>query len=763
MSRLLAFLLALALTTLPALTETILVRSGDHPSFSRLVLPMVRPFEWSLGRKGDSYELQVQSPDTNFDLSDVFKLISKSRIRNVVADGPSVLKITVAENVHASAFKLATGALVIDVKDGTPPLDSTFERDLNEKTPIPAARSYPVPERRDPELAFYWRDAFEEPQKAPPPPQTAAAPKIQPLDMKLPDPRVATAEEELLKQLGRAASQGLLKVDPANPPHAENHVDTPQEALPKSAPIARDHLAITSQTAVDRDTSGWLQQSSMTQDGDSCLEAALLNLSDWVDDTPPSEQISSFRRGLLGEFDKPDPDKVLALARLYIALGFGDEAVALLDAMGSRGEATDVLRILAQVIDERSVDPTAGIMRMADCDTPAALWAVLANNDLEKSMTVDFGAVQRAFSALPLSMRQHLGPRLAEKMIVLGAADVARSIQGAISRAPGDHEMAVNLIDARIDMATGDAASAEVRLAPVIADDGVLATDALLLAIDARLELGGAVDAKVIDSVAALAFVHQDAEDGAKIALAHVLAAGSAGRFDEAFRALEDWPIARDHAIRERTIQELFRQIADAPNDEIFLKVFFARRAFVDKTIKNWELRANMAERLIELGFSAPARQISGPNAAHFDRGRLLLARASLLDRDGSAALTHVAGISGVLADRIRGEAFRLLGDHESAKSAFMLAGDQEAAVDEAWRLGDWNTVLMHGTDAQRQAIKNGALRKEIASADGESVDVATDPQLAEDGILARNRALLAESLAARSALSALLAETADK
>jgi len=509
MSRFLAFLLALASTTLPALTETIVVRSGDHPSFSRLVLPMVRPFEWSLGRRGDSYELRVQSPDATFDLSEVFDLISKSRIRDVVAESPSVLKITVAENVHASAFKLATGALVIDVKDGKPPLDSTFERDLNVKTPITAAKSYPVPERRDPELASYWRHAFEEPQKTPPPPAPAlaATPTLQSLDMKLPDPRVATAEEELLKQLGRAASQGLLKVDLADPPHAVNPVDTSPELLPIAPPIARDHLAITSQTSVDRDTSGWLQQSSMTEDGERCLDAALLDLSDWVDDTPPSEQISSLRRGLLEEFDKPNPDKVLALARLYIALGFGDEAAALLEAMGSREEATDVLRILAQVIDERRVDPASGIMYMADCDHPErSLWSVLANNDLEKSMAVDFGAVQRAFSALPPSMRQHLGPRLAEKMILLGAPDVARSIQGAISRAPGDHEMAVNLIDARIDMATGDAASAEVRLAPVIADDGVLATEALLLAIDARLELGGAVDAKVIDSVAALGF-----------------------------------------------------------------------------------------------------------------------------------------------------------------------------------------------------------------------------------------------------------------
>jgi len=192
------------------------------------------------------------------------------------------------------------------------------------------------------------------------------------------------------------------------------------------------------------------------------------------------------------------------------------------------------------------------------------------------------------------------------------------------------------------------------------------------------------------------------------------------------------------------------------------LKVFFARRAFVDKTIENWELRADIAERLLELGFSAAARQISGPNAAHFDRGRLLLARASLLDRDGSAALTHVGGISGALADSIRGEAFRLLGDHKSAKSAFILAGDQEAAIEEAWRLGDWNTVLMHGTDAQREAIKNGVLRTELASADSENIDVAPESNLAEDGILARNRALLSESQAARAAINALLAETAD-
>ena len=51
--------LLLLAAALPAAADTVSVRSGEHPGFSRIALDLGRPANWQLTRTGGSYDLRV--------------------------------------------------------------------------------------------------------------------------------------------------------------------------------------------------------------------------------------------------------------------------------------------------------------------------------------------------------------------------------------------------------------------------------------------------------------------------------------------------------------------------------------------------------------------------------------------------------------------------------------------------------------------------------------------------------------------------------
>lgn len=771
MIRLLAALLLMAS---PVTAESVRIRSGEHDGFSRLVLEIGSPVDWTLRRVGNVYNLRIDRPGIHFDTSRVFSLIPRMRITALEMPDESVLSVRVAGTVHADAFTLEGGAIVLDIRSGPAPADSVFERppDPEFANAISAGAALPgfrARSRVDPSLPVYWRDSAVDPVENSSERRVEVIPPA--IALEFPDPRLAEAETELLQQLGRAAAQGLITIDaaPRQPRRDAVLGGTDDAASPASQALAsaQDHLAITSQTVVDRDSPN-VDRVGLGDNGHDCLPNEIFDLSAWLDGSPPGDQIAALRRQLVGEFDRPSPETVVLLVRLYIALGFGAESVALMDAMGPLPTGTDELRYIAAVIDGRGVDPGSAILTMTGCNTSAALWAVLGGDGLGKPETANFGAIQRSFSALPLALRQHLGPLLVERMIGLGVPDVAHTIREAIARAPGEHGGSINMIDARIDLARGRAADVKQGLAPIISGNGEQALEAMLLSIDARLALGEAVEQVMIDNIAAMAFEHRNSIHGPAAARAHVLAAGSAGRFGEAFTALGAWPEVGSGDLSDHTTRDLFRQLVALRDDATFLEVFFARQRAADVRRLDWTLRADLAQRLLNLGFSVEARRVAGPGAATFDRGRVLLARAALLDRDGPAALAHIGELSGDAADTIRGEAFRLLGDHKSAQASFISAGEMESAVSEAWRGGDWEMVAQAGSEPKRSVVERFAparLQGAPEAAGNPAVGLPGGAQLAapatqDDGPLSRNRAVLAQSQSMRSALMLLLKET---
>ena len=143
--------------------------------------------------------------------------------------------------------------------------------------------------------------------------------------------------------------------------------------------------------------------------------------------------IQNARATLLAEFDQPRPAEVLALSRAYLYAGFGAEAKSTLTSFIIESSDQDIIRDIANIMDSEQVGQSSRLLNQHRCPGPAALWAILAT---QANIPSEFARsdVLSIFSALPIHLRSHLGPRLAEKFLAVGDIDASHAVRNSILR-----------------------------------------------------------------------------------------------------------------------------------------------------------------------------------------------------------------------------------------------------------------------------------------------------------------------------------------
>lgn len=781
----LAGLLALAG---PGAAQQIKVLSGEHDGFSRLVFMLPAGTDWATERVEGGYRLSTGTPQ-RFDLADVFRLIPKTRVRAVTADPDmrSVL-IETGPEVHLETTRLPIGAVVLDIVDGA---DQTPIAAPAEAPPAEAAIAVPPPARSyrpAPRLSYldlYWGGgpAAQPPAQAEAIPEAASAPPADvPQDassrIALPDGRISAAELALIDQLSRAASQGLitmqipqrdltarhdaLKAAEQKAGHSHEHADeTDSEmaaepdaapAVPEAAPatMPEETLALQSETVIDRDMSVTFEAGRLAEAGHSCPPDRDYDLQAWRNEDPPAQQIADARRDLLEEFDKPRVQALEYLAKVYISLGFGAEARALFPSFGLETPAR--LEMLANLVENRPTPPRPEFAAQITCNSKSALWALIALPEPPAKALVNFGAVVRAYAALPPDVRNQIGPALSARLIETGAPDVAETVRSMLARAPVDTRVSLDVIDARIDLSRGESAAATERLDTVARTGTELAAEALALSIETKLAEGMAISQSDVENAGALSFQLSGSPLGGKLARAAILGHGSTGQFDEAFLQFDEWKAPDDAALRARTRNDLMQMVAKVPDDTLFVEAFFRHRADWSPEQLDAPLQVALANRLTEVGFWISARAVIAPETRGTPAGRLALARAALAGNDAAAAYSHVIGLEGEDAAQLRGAALSKLGQHEGAEAAFAEAGDIKAQTEAAWRAGNLSKVADSGSETQRRFIELFA-----------DLDAAQDPPAPAAGPLAAAADLLERSAAEREAFSRLMDDLREK
>ena len=97
-------------------------------------------------------------------------------------------------------------------------------------------------------------------------------------------------------------------------------------------------------------------------------------------------------------------------------------------------------------------------------------------------------SVLAAYAALPLHLRRHLGPKLAQRFLALDDADTAATIRNMIERAPGDPGEELNLLTADMALQPGETETGSAQLSDIANNDGPLAPEAVARLVDLAID-----------------------------------------------------------------------------------------------------------------------------------------------------------------------------------------------------------------------------------------------------------------------------------
>lgn len=737
-----------------AQAQQAVVLSGEHDGFSRLVAPLPRGANWQVTQSGRSVQFQVIGFTDRFDVSDVFQLISRDRVKTISAQ-PDGFSIDLGCDCRVAPFVAQERFVVLDIASPGVDLPVPFIPISEESQAITDA-----PEPKPQEVPIVVSDATQIPTLIPrqvtTPPSAILAPMELPTLARKP---LSDIEQEVLdeiqkrlaREVGTAATRGVLTpiagpLAATGVPQQTGQMDPTETAADIERPDAVEGLINNVRITTSNDVSLLEQEVGERQSlsGFVCPSNAEVDLGSWATETPFHDAMGNARRQLYQEFDKLDTKVALALARIYVHYGFGAEARQVLsldpDLLNSQRLLLDIALIM-----EVGHAPTNSILHsLLDCDTDVALWAMLAREELTIARSIDPSAALLSLNKLPTHLRKFLAPALSRRLLSHGDADAAATALRSLERLPSALPSAAKLEKAKIEIDQGELSAGSATLADVIDDNAVESPEALIALVDARLAANQPIESQTAVLIEAFAKELQGDALGPDLRRAHVLALVKSGQFDRAFNATSELggDSEDDAAVSLRL--KLLHELTKAADDVVFLDRVF------DQSPRDLERlpivqKIELAERLLSLGFAIQANEVvtSIPSRPRNDLRQLLAARIALNLGQPLKVESALSEMDGQEIDILRAQAKEMEGDHAAAFQLFYKSDQTEEANRAAWLSEEWLSLPTENND-----LFGGA---------ASLVDAAIEPSAETEGMLARSTAALEESEQARQTLLNLL------
>ena len=711
-----------------ASAQTIPVRSGEHDSFTRLVLQIPKGVDWSVASRARSANVKLELPGAKFDIGQVFDRIPRSRLLGVTQSGAeSTLTLDLGCDCDVVGFTQSGTLLVVDISDPPKPWSANPDR-LVPTNPKPYRFNLAV-RNRPGEMKTQLNIHTEKPK--PPTPEP-----VVPLDPVSPSVAarqrlavgVNASEQRLLEQIVRATDQGLvtpIATVKTGPSHA------PSTELPHP-----DGTGLSAITVVDRDM-------RLASDGPietECIADGLVALGDWGGSTGFSKQIGKQRSQLFEEFDHLNSHSVETLAKLYLHFGFGAEARRTLLLDSSNGFEQGVLNALAAIVDTKEPAKNNPFSGQQHCKSDVSLWAILAEPNLVRN--ADSDAVVRAFSRLPVHLRAHFGPHLSQIFSNADDLKTATSILRAIDRSGNRPGPGQELASARIELGHGEPESAARKMRDVVATNSEFSPQALVELVEMQWHSRAPVPPDLPELTAAYSAELRRSELGPRLRRAHAISLALAGNFDASFAVLG----TSTNDVSSSALIPLLTLLTENADDVMFLK-HGLWQTNLHKSGLPIDLGDKIARRFLDLGFPEPVFDLlasSGPDPANTNR-RLLRAEAANAVNTPHRALVELLGLAGPEAARLRAVALWDNGDIQLASQALLETDLIEDATRGFW-LGDSPVSKPGDNDTKFGRIAE--VSEQLARALPASSDMTP---------LAHSRTLLADSASARDEIENLL------
>lgn len=574
-----------------------------------------------------------------------------------------------------------------------------------------------------------------------------------------PENRVRETEQVLLEQISRGAAQGLLEADISIPilPNTEDLKSLDQEegqpelvAQLQEVEVApktpESHVII--QTAIDRELLEENIPDPITEQGLRCPKNEMFDIMSWGEDIQAGVDLASYRNRLLGEFDIAQPEAISELAKYYIFLTFGAEASALLNLYEDDLEDVEYLKIMADIMNAGYSPRGSAIAQFIECNSNAAMWAVLAQENLDSRYTINGAAIVSAYSGLPVHLRRFLGPDLITRLIDAGEVDLAYTLRNALLRGEEKKSPSASYVESQLAIDEGNVQLAEENLGELIDRDAEISPEAIHDLVELKILQERTVTESEVALLASYAFEQRGTELGSVLQTLEVKALAYTSRFQEAFFRLLELEKRGElpPETKNRLLIDLAENLVTKGTDAQFLRYILP---MVSTTQFPDETRLHVGQRFSDLGFFREAREILNDTATIPNQAeRKQIAHLAIVEGKYNVALGYLAGLDDPQAEILRGQALAGKQDYSAAIAAYERAGETGKLLQLAWRNGLWDEL------AKRDGGEMGAASKLLV----EPFVVPTETDGATS-VLSLDVEMLARSVQTRETISRLLAQ----
>lgn len=717
---------AALLATSPALAfEGGQIRSGEHEDFSRLVMAVEPTTEWSLETRDRRATITFPEKSLDYNLRGVFDLIPRDRISDIqTATGPegTTITLSLACDCRVSTKFVNGQYLAVDVKDASA---------LAALSPDDPALIGPRP--------------IASPVEPEAPGSAQAAGGVE---------GSLSAEDLLIRQIERAASQGLIQLAdtaprltepgtapvrgaaetlsrdadaapqapaetapakpaqtsvPATGPSLPVQIEAGLPDVPETLAQLLDERQIAARTVYDRDGSSPISEPASPPVPTPCRQDPALAVGEWTNGLPLDRQIPQFNRALVGEFDRPNAEAVHDLARLYIRYGFGLEAENLLAQFDVQIAERALLVDLARAVEGRPVLSNEGLALDVICPGNHGLWLAVGGFQPVFRDADQFRALETSFSDLPPDLRALIGPDMVERLLDEGRNAQARVLLDIVER-PGNYNADdLRLAAARVITAEGKPREGIQILSTLVEKNAPNAVDALTTMVRIAIGEDIAIPDRTVTDLRSAAFEHR--RSAREPALRALLAETLAHR-DELAAAMAEITAARKDLppsiplFDALAIEILAAADPALTGESVYAEAILTHGTLIGEGREIDTARRTIARRLLALGLVNTALDLLAPPIARGDAdARKLAAEAHLRLGNGTVARLLLAGLAGDDVADLRARGFALGGDFDEAVVTLEAAGLSADATPYAWPSGDWSLARETSASSERIAM----------------------------------------------------------
>ncbi|WP_424966433.1 hypothetical protein [Dinoroseobacter sp. S375] len=618
MIRFVAVLLATTLAT-PLLAANI--RSGEHADFSRLVIQFDEATDWELGRSDTGYVMRSAGLGTPMDLTEVFRLIPRTRISRVRHDpSASQFWLDLACDCHADAFELREGRVVIDVKAGAAPDTARFEEPLKSRT---------IAEKMD---------AKPPVSEVPSPAPKAEIPPPLPVNLDR-----DLFRSELVEGLSKAMTQGLISPGFSLEEAAKKPVDEPNpESTASSDPeeeVAPNSVGRTTLTQVELDR---LRRFLSDPERNTSQCAKFQDLEFTLDNIDPLSGVRTERARLYDPMGRLSQRSAFDLAIAYLSLGFGAEALEILELVDQQDTRTPAFKAIGAILEQQPITSANPFWGQIECRGGYVIWEVLSRETASRLDEEHLRGIQLHFLELPKQLRRRIGPELGVKLAEAGYVEVAQVIRNSLVRAETNEFAALRSIDASMALEIKETQHGVQHLEELVLQDTADAPTALLRLFDAYSRNGLEPPEKFMALISSYSFELQGTSTGAQLALREIEFLIRAGQLNDALDVMDRF----QNSERKLSDQELdlFLDLASETGTEIaFGRFALALANRLEARTASAEVFGAVVTRLIDSGLLEVAETLLDRSSLR-DRTVVDELRTRLSDRKTGVLVTLDAG-----------------------------------------------------------------------------------------------------------------------